>query len=73
MTSPGNTHVFHQFTIRVEDRDHVQKELLDSGIECGVFYPVPTHRLPAYDDPTELPETMRAAEPTKPYSTTLLS
>jgi len=60
-TMPGNTHVFHQFTIRVDDRDHLQKELLDAGVESGVFYPVPTHRLPAYDLALDLPETDRAA------------
>ena len=32
-----------------------------AGVESGVFYPVPTHRLPAYDLDLALPETERAA------------
>ena len=40
---PGTTHVYHQFTIRVPARDHVQMALLESGIESVIYYPVPLH------------------------------
>jgi dTDP-4-amino-4,6-dideoxygalactose transaminase len=40
---PGTTHVYHQFTVRVPAREHVQKALLESGIESVVYYPVPLH------------------------------
>jgi dTDP-4-amino-4,6-dideoxygalactose transaminase len=36
-------------------------ELDAQGIDAAVYYPVPTHRLPAYALKTSLPETDRAA------------
>ena len=59
----GAVHVFHQYTIRVpEDRDGFARALLDEhGVGSGVFYRVPTHRLPAFAVAADLPETTRAA------------
>ena len=61
--APGAEHVFHQYTIRVpDDRDGFARALLhEFGVGSGVFYPVPTHRLPAYATDDDLPETARAA------------
>ncbi|MGZ3497447.1 MAG: DegT/DnrJ/EryC1/StrS family aminotransferase [Vulcanimicrobiaceae bacterium] len=39
----GAKHVFHQYTIRVADRDRMQAALLDAGIQTMVYYPVPLH------------------------------
>ena len=47
VTSPGAGHVWHLFTIGVEDRDHLQKALGAAGIETGIHYPVPLHLQPA--------------------------
>jgi len=43
---PGNKHVWHQYTIRIPDknRDAAVKQLNDAGIGTGIFYPVPVHR-----------------------------
>jgi dTDP-4-amino-4,6-dideoxygalactose transaminase len=47
VTTPSETsgahHVYHQYTVRVEDRDRVQKELADAGVQTMVYYPVPLH------------------------------
>ena len=45
-------HVFHQYTVRIinEQRDAVQKALGARGISTKVYYPVPCHQLPVYDD-----------------------
>lgn len=40
---PGACHVYHQFTVRVPAREHVQKTLLEAGVESVVYYPVPLH------------------------------
>lgn len=43
----GYGHVWHQYTIRVDggrDRDAAVKQLADSGVGSGVFYPVPAHQ-----------------------------
>lgn len=39
----SNTHVFHQFVIRIKNRDKIFQELLDSGVNCGIHYPTPIH------------------------------
>jgi dTDP-4-amino-4,6-dideoxygalactose transaminase len=44
----GATHVFHQYVIRVPDRETVQARLRTAGIGTGVHYPMPIHTQPAY-------------------------
>jgi dTDP-4-amino-4,6-dideoxygalactose transaminase len=46
--APGREHVFHQYTIRVRNRDHVQRVLAERGIGTAVYYPVPLHLQPMY-------------------------
>jgi len=41
-------HVFHQYTIRVAERDQVQKRLAEQGVSTMVYYPVPIHLQPIY-------------------------
>lgn len=62
----GATHVYHQYTIRVEDdRDGFVRALKEEhSIGSGVYYPIPNHRLPSlkkFAPGLELPETERAA------------
>jgi len=45
---PEGTHVFHQYTVRVQERDRVQKRLAENGITTMVYYPVPIHLQPIY-------------------------
>ncbi len=46
----GRAHVYHQFVIRLEQRDEVAEALRRRGIETAVHYPVPLHRQPPYRD-----------------------
>ena len=62
----GVEHVYHQYTIRVpEDRDGFATALREEyGVGCGVYYPVPTHKLPSlqsYARDVSLYHTDRAA------------
>jgi perosamine synthetase len=59
----GAVHVYHQYTVRVpEDRDGFVKALREEHkVGCGVYYPIPNHRLPSYGLTLDLPETERAA------------
>ena len=41
-------HVYHVYAVCVQNRDQVLKRLSESGIGCGVHYPVPVHLQPAY-------------------------
>lgn len=62
-----------QFTVRVKNRDAVQKALGEAGIPTAVHYPLPLHRQPAVaSEGASLPESERAAEevmslPIHPY------
>ena len=62
----GTEHVFHQYVLRVPDRDAVQARLKAEGVGTGVHYPVPVHLQGAYVDrvplgPAGCKETERAA------------
>ena len=41
--APGRRHVYHQYVVRVADRDAVRKRLSERGIGSAVFYPIPLH------------------------------
>jgi len=58
---PGSVPVFHQYTVRVPERDAVRARLHGEGVESGVYYPVPVHRLGPHLVDAGLPETDRAA------------
>jgi dTDP-4-amino-4,6-dideoxygalactose transaminase len=45
----GFEHAYHQYTIRVGNRDEVAEQLGERGIGTGVYYPRCIHRQPAYD------------------------
>jgi perosamine synthetase len=59
----GAVHVYHQYTIRVpDDRDGFRTALADEhGVDSGVYYPIPSHRLPSFHRNLDLLETERAA------------
>jgi dTDP-4-amino-4,6-dideoxygalactose transaminase len=39
----GCSHVYHQYTIRVQQRDQVREKLGAAGVQTMVYYPVPLH------------------------------
>lgn len=39
-------HVYHLYVIRVRDRDRLQSQLQEAGIQTGIHYPVPVHLQP---------------------------
>ncbi len=50
--SKFSTHVFHQYTLRIEgiDQFDMQKKLGEKGIPVMIYYPVPMHMQKAYQD-----------------------
>jgi UDP-2-acetamido-2-deoxy-ribo-hexuluronate aminotransferase len=50
--SKGDDHVFHQYTLRIinADRNGLMQHLLDKGIPCAIYYPIPLHLQKAYLD-----------------------
>ncbi|HOO70793.1 MAG TPA: DegT/DnrJ/EryC1/StrS family aminotransferase [Spirochaetota bacterium] len=45
---PFNTSVYAQYTIQVDERDHLIAKLGEAGIPTAVHYPVPLHKQPAF-------------------------
>jgi dTDP-4-amino-4,6-dideoxygalactose transaminase len=46
----GRRHVYHQYTIRTDDRDGLADHLSANDVDTGVYYPIPVHEQPAYAD-----------------------
>jgi dTDP-4-amino-4,6-dideoxygalactose transaminase len=60
-------HMFHQYTIRVDNRDELVTKLNQQGIGTGVYYPIPIHKQPLYVElgyKDYLPECEKAAKET---------
>ena len=44
----GSVPVYHQYVVRISQRDKLRLFLRRSGVETGIHYPVPIHLQPAY-------------------------
>ncbi len=58
-------HIYHQYTIRVENRDELQKFLTSKNIPTAIHYPIPLHLQPAfrgYAEEGSLPQAELAAK-----------
>jgi dTDP-4-amino-4,6-dideoxygalactose transaminase len=68
---PDATHVYHQYVVRLADRDRVREVLAAQGVGTAIHYPAPAHRQPAYADRVLVGPTGLAA--TERLSSTILS
>jgi len=63
-TDSANEHIFHQYTIRAERRDELQRHLNDNGVGNKIYYPVALHLQPCFAHlgyrPGSLPATEEA-------------
>ncbi len=44
----GCEHIFHQYTIRIQNRDTAAQKLREKGVGVGIHYPTPIHLQPFY-------------------------
>jgi dTDP-4-amino-4,6-dideoxygalactose transaminase len=62
---PGSTHVYHQFAVRVPERDGVRRRMAERGVQTAVYYPLPLHAQPMYHElgyrPGDFPQAEQAA------------
>ena len=60
-----NHHIYHQYVVRVPDRDKVREKLTAAGIGCAVYYPIPLHLQECFaslgHSVGDFPESERAA------------
>jgi dTDP-4-amino-4,6-dideoxygalactose transaminase len=47
---PHNRHVYHIYAVRTIERERLQQELNQLGIQTGIHYPIPVHLQTAYAD-----------------------
>lgn len=73
--APGNTSVYAQYTVEVDDRPSVRERLSGDGVPTAVHYPIALSRQPLFNgarQPAACPVSERAAErvmslPMHPY------
>lgn len=59
----GFSHVYHQYTVRIESKRDKFSELLTSmGIGNSVYYPTEVHNLPSFKSDLHLDETHKATQ-----------
>jgi dTDP-4-amino-4,6-dideoxygalactose transaminase len=62
---PWARHVYHAYTLRSDNRNHLQSALQSEGVQTAVHYAIPVHLQPAYSDlgysRGHLPESESAA------------
>ena len=65
---PGHTMVYHHYIVRAKRRDELAAFLRQQGIGCEVYYPVPLHLQPCFEQfgwsKGAFPRAERAAEET---------
>ncbi len=58
----GFRHVYHQYTVRTENREAFQSYLTAANVDTTVYYPTPIHKQPPYEElAVDAPEAERAA------------
>ena len=59
---PANDHIFHQYTVRVPQRDELQTHLKARGIGHSVYYPLALHLQPCFAHLGYAPGSLPVAE-----------
>ena len=63
--APGNYHVYHQYVIRIPQRETARHLFAKKGVGCAVFYPVPLHCQQCFShlgyQESDCPEAARAS------------
>jgi len=63
---PDNSHVFHQYVIRAQQRDKLRSYLKERDVDTEIYYPVPLHLQACYKDlgyrEGDFPEAERLAK-----------
>ncbi|MDH5445856.1 MAG: DegT/DnrJ/EryC1/StrS family aminotransferase [Gammaproteobacteria bacterium] len=44
------THVYHQYVTLTDKRDVIMSKLTENDIACAIYYPIPLHKQPVYEE-----------------------
>ncbi|MFW6065904.1 MAG: DegT/DnrJ/EryC1/StrS family aminotransferase [Planctomycetota bacterium] len=58
----GNTHIYHQYTLRARQRDELRQHLSQKGVAAGVYYPLCLHQQECFASLGYSPGDFPAAE-----------
>jgi UDP-2-acetamido-2-deoxy-ribo-hexuluronate aminotransferase len=58
---PNNTSVYAQYTIQADNREILQKKLMDNDIPTAVHYPIPLNKQPALEQSISTPVAEKIA------------
>jgi len=61
-TEAGSEHAYHLYVVRVADRDNSLRQLEQRGIQAGIHYPFPVHKLQAYRSLAPADRSLRESE-----------
>jgi dTDP-4-amino-4,6-dideoxygalactose transaminase len=53
---PGAHHVYHLYVVRHARRDELAAHLQDAGVQCGIHYPDPIHRILPFQSVRTVPD-----------------
>jgi dTDP-4-amino-4,6-dideoxygalactose transaminase len=62
MERDGVSHVYHLFVVQHPDRDALMKHLQAAGVQCGVHYPEPIHRIKLFESAHTVPHGAPVSE-----------
>lgn len=57
----GCRHVYHQFVIKLKDRDKLKEHMNNQGIRTAILYPLPIHKQSGYTERVDIGEGGMAA------------
>lgn len=53
---PGVTHVYHLYVVQHPNRDELAARLQAEGVQCGIHYPTPIHKIVSFESCRTVPE-----------------
>jgi dTDP-4-amino-4,6-dideoxygalactose transaminase len=53
---PNTTHVYHLFVLQHSRRNELMAHLHEAGVQCGIHYPEPIHRIKTFESVRCVPE-----------------
>lgn len=66
LATNNGRHIYHQYTIRVQNRDELSTYLTECGIGNSIYYPIPLHMQECFSDlgyePNDCPQALLASK-----------